>query len=80
MARFLEGFIVFDIPEPIGSVPPKINNINDKFQLMQVKLESDFAMQCPGQAYPVPVVRWVSLCYFVPAFQMIVFQRFVVIK
>ncbi|XP_070851151.1 cell adhesion molecule Dscam1 isoform X34 [Drosophila suzukii] len=46
------------ITEPIGSVPPKINNINDKFQLMQVKLESDFAMQCPGQAYPVPVVRW----------------------
>ncbi|XP_052841694.1 cell adhesion molecule Dscam2 isoform X24 [Drosophila gunungcola] len=46
------------ITEPIGSVPPKINNINDKFQLMQVKLESDFAMQCPGQAYPVPIVRW----------------------
>ncbi|XP_033154243.1 Down syndrome cell adhesion molecule-like protein Dscam2 isoform X45 [Drosophila simulans] len=46
------------ITEPIGSVPPKINNINDKFQLMQVKLESSFAMQCPGQAYPVPVVRW----------------------
>ncbi|KRJ98246.1 Down syndrome cell adhesion molecule-like protein Dscam2 isoform X36 [Drosophila yakuba] len=46
------------ITEPIGSVPPKINNINDKFQLMQVKLESAFAMQCPGQAYPVPVVRW----------------------
>ncbi|XP_032292766.1 cell adhesion molecule Dscam1 isoform X8 [Drosophila virilis] len=46
------------ITEPIGSVPPKINNINDKFQLMQVKLESNFAMQCPGQAYPVPVVRW----------------------
>ncbi|XP_043640529.1 Down syndrome cell adhesion molecule-like protein Dscam2 [Drosophila teissieri] len=46
------------ITEPIGSVPPKINNINDKFQLMQVKLETTFAMQCPGQAYPVPVVRW----------------------
>nr|XP_017031904.1 Down syndrome cell adhesion molecule-like protein Dscam2 isoform X8 [Drosophila kikkawai] len=46
------------ITEPIGSVPPKINNINDKFQLMQVKLASAFAMQCPGQAYPVPVVRW----------------------
>ncbi|XP_043064021.1 Down syndrome cell adhesion molecule-like protein Dscam2 isoform X25 [Drosophila ficusphila] len=46
------------ITEPIGSVPPKINNINDKFQLVQVQLESDFSMQCPGQAYPVPVVRW----------------------
>ncbi|KRF98051.1 uncharacterized protein Dwil_GK22019, isoform N [Drosophila willistoni] len=46
------------ITEPIGSVPPKINNINDKFQLMQVKLSSNFAMQCPGQAYPVPIVRW----------------------
>lgn len=49
------------ISEPIGSVPPKINNINDKFQLMQIKLGLNFAMQCPGQAYPVAVVRLVSL-------------------
>ncbi|XP_043866975.1 Down syndrome cell adhesion molecule-like protein Dscam2 isoform X6 [Drosophila mojavensis] len=46
------------ITEPIGAVPPKILNIHDKFQLMQVKLGYDFSMQCPGQAYPVPVVRW----------------------
>ncbi|KAM8712137.1 hypothetical protein ACLKA7_012632 [Drosophila subpalustris] len=47
----------YPLTEPIGSVPPKINNINDKFQLMQIKLGHNFAMQCPGQAYPVPVVR-----------------------
>lgn len=43
--------------EPVGSVPPKISNINDKFQLLQVKLGEGYAMQCPGQAFPVPIVR-----------------------
>ncbi|XP_026835373.1 Down syndrome cell adhesion molecule-like protein Dscam2 isoform X17 [Drosophila erecta] len=46
------------ITEPIGSVPPKITSLHDKFQVLQVKLEEDFSMQCPGQAYPVPIVRW----------------------
>nr|XP_044249301.1 Down syndrome cell adhesion molecule-like protein Dscam2 isoform X10 [Drosophila takahashii] len=46
------------ITEPIGSVPPKITSLHDKFQVLQVKLAEDFSMQCPGQAYPVPIVRW----------------------
>nr|XP_032292762.1 Down syndrome cell adhesion molecule-like protein Dscam2 isoform X9 [Drosophila virilis] len=46
------------ITEPIGSVPPKITSLHDKFQVLQVKLSEDYAMQCPGQAYPVPLVRW----------------------
>nr|XP_017031903.1 Down syndrome cell adhesion molecule-like protein Dscam2 isoform X7 [Drosophila kikkawai] len=46
------------ITEPIGSVPPKITSLHDKFQVLQVKLSEDFSMQCPGQAYPVPIVRW----------------------
>ncbi|KRF79705.1 dscam, isoform O [Drosophila virilis] len=46
------------ITEPIGSVPPKITNLHDKFQFVQVNLNEDYSMQCPGQAYPVPIVRW----------------------
>ncbi|XP_037715242.1 Down syndrome cell adhesion molecule-like protein Dscam2 isoform X30 [Drosophila subpulchrella] len=46
------------ITEPIGSVPPKITSLHDKFQVLQVKLAEDYSMQCPGQAYPVPIVRW----------------------
>ncbi|KMY91942.1 Down syndrome cell adhesion molecule-like protein Dscam2 isoform X48 [Drosophila simulans] len=46
------------ITEPIGSVPPKITSLHDKFQVLQVRLSEDFSMQCPGQAYPVPIVRW----------------------
>ncbi|XP_070134554.1 cell adhesion molecule Dscam1 isoform X4 [Drosophila bipectinata] len=46
------------ITEPIGSVPPKITSLSDKFQVLQVKLAEEFSMQCPGQAYPVPIVRW----------------------
>jgi len=47
--------------EPIGSVPPKITSLHDKFQVLQVKLAEDYSMQCPGQAYPVPIVRLVSI-------------------
>ncbi|XP_036333501.1 Down syndrome cell adhesion molecule-like protein Dscam2 isoform X9 [Rhagoletis pomonella] len=46
------------ITEPLGSVAPKILDINDKFLLMQVKLGHSFSMQCPCQAFPVPIVRW----------------------
>ncbi|XP_073812146.1 Down syndrome cell adhesion molecule 1 isoform X20 [Musca autumnalis] len=46
------------ITEPLGSVPPKITNLHDKFQVLQVRMGEDYAMQCPGQAYPVPFVRW----------------------
>ncbi|XP_017467251.1 PREDICTED: Down syndrome cell adhesion molecule-like protein Dscam2 isoform X36 [Rhagoletis zephyria] len=46
------------ITEPLGSVPPKILDINDKFLLMQVKLGHSFSMQCPCQGFPVPIVRW----------------------
>lgn len=40
-------------------MPPKITSLHDKFQVLQVKLSEDFSMQCPGQAYPVPIVRLV---------------------
>lgn len=43
--------------EPLGSVAPKIANLNDKLQVTIVMQGSQFAMQCPGQAYPVPIVR-----------------------
>ncbi|KAM7342874.1 Down syndrome cell adhesion molecule 1 isoform 4-T6 [Cochliomyia hominivorax] len=46
------------ITEPLGSVAPKIPNLNDKSQIIMVSENSQYAMQCPGQAYPVPVVRW----------------------
>lgn len=52
--------LIFIKLEPLGSVPPKITNLHDKFQVLQVKLAEDYAMQCPGQAYPVPFVRLVN--------------------
>lgn len=51
--------MIYSFVEPIGSVPPKITSLHDKFQVLQVKLSEDYAMQCPGQAYPVPLVRLV---------------------
>ncbi|CAD7012105.1 unnamed protein product [Ceratitis capitata] len=50
--------------KPLGAVPPKILNIHDKFLLMQVKLAQSFSMQCPGQAFPVPIVRYLKAKYF----------------
>ena len=43
--------------EPLALVPPKITSFNDKFQALQVKMSEEYAMICPGQAYPVPIVR-----------------------
>lgn len=48
------------ILEPVGSVPPKLTSLHDKFQFLQVKIGQEYAMQCPGQAYPVPIVRCVN--------------------
>ncbi|XP_037886831.1 Down syndrome cell adhesion molecule-like protein Dscam2 isoform X6 [Glossina fuscipes] len=45
------------ITEPMGSVPPKMNLL-EKVRTMQVQIHTEYAMQCPGQAYPVPFVRW----------------------
>ncbi|XP_055906138.1 cell adhesion molecule Dscam2 isoform X24 [Eupeodes corollae] len=45
------------ITEPVGSVAPKINLL-EKFRNMEVQAGENYAMLCPGQAYPVPVVRW----------------------
>ncbi|XP_017467241.1 PREDICTED: Down syndrome cell adhesion molecule-like protein Dscam2 isoform X27 [Rhagoletis zephyria] len=46
------------ITEPVGSVAPKVTSLHDKFQVLQVKMGQEYSMQCPGQAYPVPIVRW----------------------
>lgn len=40
----------------MGSVPPKMNLL-EKVRTMQVQIHTEYAMQCPGQAYPVPFVR-----------------------
>ncbi|XP_017467260.1 PREDICTED: Down syndrome cell adhesion molecule-like protein Dscam2 isoform X44 [Rhagoletis zephyria] len=45
------------ITEPVGSVPPKMNLL-EKVRTMQVSQGAIYAMQCPGQAFPVPIVRW----------------------
>lgn len=44
--------------EPVGSVPPKMNLL-EKVRTMQVPQSTTYAMQCPGQAFPVPIVRYV---------------------
>lgn len=49
--------LTFLLTEPLGSVAPKIPNLNDKSQIIMVAEKTQYAMQCPGQAYPVPVVR-----------------------
>ncbi|KRF98099.1 uncharacterized protein Dwil_GK22019, isoform BJ [Drosophila willistoni] len=45
------------ITEPVASVPPKLNLL-ERVRTMEVPLGFKYAMQCPGQAFPVPVNRW----------------------
>ncbi|XP_034653898.1 Down syndrome cell adhesion molecule-like protein Dscam2 isoform X13 [Drosophila subobscura] len=45
------------ITEPVASVPPKLNLL-ERVRTMEVPLGRVYAMQCPGQAYPVPSNRW----------------------
>lgn len=40
----------------MGSVPPKMN-VLERVRTMVVEMGEEYAMQCPGQAYPVPFVR-----------------------
>lgn len=34
-------------------------NLLEKVRTMQVPQSTTYAMQCPGQAFPVPIVRYV---------------------
>ncbi|XP_039148162.1 Down syndrome cell adhesion molecule-like protein Dscam2 isoform X25 [Drosophila simulans] len=45
------------ITEPVASVPPKLNLL-ERVRTMEVSLGTKYAMQCPGQAFPVPINRW----------------------
>ncbi|XP_070851128.1 cell adhesion molecule Dscam1 isoform X11 [Drosophila suzukii] len=45
------------ITEPVASVPPKLNLL-ERVRTMEVPLGTQYAMQCPGQAFPVPINRW----------------------
>ncbi|XP_039227498.1 Down syndrome cell adhesion molecule-like protein Dscam2 isoform X33 [Drosophila yakuba] len=45
------------ITEPVASVPPKLNLL-ERVRTMEVSLATTYAMQCPGQAFPVPINRW----------------------
>nr|XP_036670161.1 Down syndrome cell adhesion molecule-like protein Dscam2 isoform X20 [Drosophila suzukii] len=45
------------ITEPFASVPPKLNLL-ERVRTMEVPLGTQYAMQCPGQAFPVPINRW----------------------
>ncbi|XP_030242130.1 Down syndrome cell adhesion molecule-like protein Dscam2 isoform X35 [Drosophila navojoa] len=45
------------ITEPVASVPPKLNLL-ERVRTMEVPLGAQYAMQCPGQAFPVPINRW----------------------
>lgn len=40
----------------MGSVPPKMNLL-ERVRTMEIAKGQEYAMQCPGQAYPVPIVR-----------------------
>nr|NP_001036481.1 down syndrome cell adhesion molecule 1, isoform BG [Drosophila melanogaster]ABI31032.1 down syndrome cell adhesion molecule 1, isoform BG [Drosophila melanogaster] len=45
------------ITEPVASVPPKLNLL-ERVRTMEVSVGTKYAMQCPGQAFPVPINRW----------------------
>lgn len=49
-------YVAITLPEPIGSVAPKVNAGDD---LKSVKTGTDQAVTllCPAQAYPMPVFR-----------------------
>ncbi|XP_032572875.1 Down syndrome cell adhesion molecule-like protein Dscam2 isoform X6 [Drosophila sechellia] len=45
------------ITEPIGSVAPRVNR-KDEFNHDRIKSSKTISIQCPAQAFPVPVYRW----------------------
>ncbi|XP_052739489.1 cell adhesion molecule Dscam2 isoform X29 [Bicyclus anynana] len=45
------------ITEPIGRVPPKFSS-TQVGAMYVVIMDTTFALQCPAQAFPVPVFRW----------------------
>ncbi|XP_038214403.1 Down syndrome cell adhesion molecule-like protein Dscam2 isoform X26 [Zerene cesonia] len=45
------------ITEPVGRVPPKFASVV-MGTMIGVKKNESFALQCPAQAFPVPVFRW----------------------
>ncbi|XP_053612837.1 cell adhesion molecule Dscam1 isoform X24 [Plodia interpunctella] len=45
------------ITEPIGRVPPKLST-SQVGMMFITSLDTSFALQCPAQAFPVPMIRW----------------------
>lgn len=42
--------------EPVGSVSPKINEV-DELSIVRTRKHSDVRLLCPAQSYPVPSYR-----------------------
>lgn len=47
-------------PEPVGSVSPKVN-IGDGL-IFRKDIGQTLDLLCPAQAFPVPVIRYITSC------------------
>lgn len=53
------ALIVPKIPEPVGSVSPKVNS-GDDYNNIKRRSETVITLFCNAQSHPIPVFRWVE--------------------
>lgn len=56
--KFLINCINIFLPEPVGSVSPKINANEENIKILRAPLNQATKLLCPAQAYPVPIFRY----------------------